>query len=344
MEFLKFNMQKKNVLSAFICWTGLLLLIRNRPSNPNHLIILAYHRVMPEVENFPFDSKLISATPSQFEWQVKYIKSHYNLISFDDLVKLRESGEPLPERSIIITFDDGFDDNYLYAFPILKKHDAKASFFISTDYIGSDKIFWFDWVAFLCNKLQKDIVLEVRPNGDSVELSRTQHKTEMVQSCLSFLKRISDEDRKEVIKQLESAVKKGAVKSEFSRAMSWEMVKYMHDSAFAEIGSHAKSHAILSQLNDEELSIEVDESRGIICNQLSSKCSTLSYPVGGATAYNDNVVEAVKKAGYDYAVTYMPGLNIVGETSDYLLKRLHVEKYVKTYRFKAMLEFPKYLW
>ena len=337
-------MQKKNILSAILCWTGFLHLVRKRSTNPNNLIILAYHRVMPEIDDFQFDNKLISATPSQFEWQVKYIKSNYNLISFEHLAFLRRSGQPLPERSIIITFDDGFDDNYLYAYPILEKYNAKATFFISTDYIGSEKIFWFDWVVFLCNKLQEDTVIKVDPSGDSFYLYMEQDKTEMVQSCLSFLKRISDEDRKKAIKQLESSVKITSVESEFSRAMSWEMVKEMHDSELAEIGSHAKSHAILSQLNDEDLSDEVNDSRKIIRKQLSSNCSTLSYPVGGATAYNDNVVEAVKKAGYDYAVTYMPGLNILGETSDYLLKRLHVEKYVKTYRFKAMLEFPKYLW
>lgn len=344
MELLKFNMQKKNILSAFLCWTGLLYLVRKRSTNPNNLIILAYHRVMPEIDDFQFDNKLISATPSQFEWQVKYIKSNYNLISFEHLALLRRSGQPVPERSIIITFDDGFDDNYLYAYPILKKHNAKASFFISTDYIGSEKIFWFDWVVFLCNKLKEDIVIKVDPSGESVHLYMEQDKTEMIQSCLSFLKRINDEDRKKAIKQLELSVPLDVVDSKFSRAMSWDMVKEMHDGELAEIGSHAKSHAILSQLNDEDLNDEVNDSRKIISEKLSSTCSTLSYPVGGATAYNDNVVEAVKKAGYGYAVTYMPGLNILGETSDYLLKRLHVEKYVKPYRFKAMLEFPKYLW
>ena len=344
VDLLKFSFQKKNMLSALLCWTGFLRLKRLSSYDPKKLVILAYHRVMPEMDNYPFDHKLISATPEQFEWQVKYIKENYNLISFEDLIRYKTSNIPLPPRAVIITFDDGFDDNYIYAYPILKKYNAKACFFISTDYIGTNKIFWFDWVAFLCNKAKKNITLTSSRNGGSITLNASDDRAKMVDCCLSFLKCISNADRKQVIKQLETKVETDAVASELSRAMSWEQVRKMHASGLAEIGSHAKSHAILSQLSQEELVDEVCDSREIISKKISASCQILSYPVGGDRAYNETVVNAVKNAGYDYAVTYMPGLNMFGDTSDYLLKRLHAEKYLKPYRFKAMLEFPKHLW
>jgi len=344
VDLLRFSFQKKNVLSAFLCWTGFLKLMRIKNYDSKKLIILAYHRVVPEMENYPFDSKLISATPEQFDWQVKYIKENFNLISFKDLIDYKKSGISLPPRAVIITFDDGFDDNYVYAYPILKKYNAKACFFISTDYIGSNKIFWFDWVAFLCNKLQDDITLTSTESLKSITLKTSDNRVEMIGYCLSFLKLVSDLDRKKLIQQLEMKVEINSVESELSRPMSWEQVRTMHESGVAEIGSHAKSHAILSQIDQQQLIDEVCGSKKIISEKLSTSCSILSYPVGGKMAYNEKVVKAAKDAGYDYAVTYVPGLNVFGETSDYLLKRLHAEKYLKPYRFKAMLEFPKHLW
>jgi peptidoglycan/xylan/chitin deacetylase (PgdA/CDA1 family) len=345
VDLLRFSFQKKNVLSAFLCWTGLIFFLRKRTLQSNNLIILAYHRVIPEYKvDYEFDDDLISATPEQFDWQVRYIKKNYNLISFEDLAGYRESGTSLPQRSIIITFDDGFDDNYLYAYPILKKHNAKACFFISTDYIGSDDFFWFDWATYLCNQLKQDIILKVKNGKDEIRICVDQERKKMIRSFLSSLKEISNEDRKGAINQLESSVDIDNVNSKLSRAMSWEQVRSMHDSGLVEIGSHTKSHPILSQIKNDELYDELCGSKRAIQNRLSiNSCHILSYPVGGVAAYNEVVLKAVKDAGYLYALTYIPGLNIFGETSDYLLKRLHVEKYLKKYRFKAMLELPKYL-
>lgn len=68
-------------------------------------------------------------TPSQFEQDIKYLKDNgYTGVFISDLIEYVEKGTPLPEKPILITFDDGYYNNYLYAYPILKKYDTKAIF------------------------------------------------------------------------------------------------------------------------------------------------------------------------------------------------------------------------
>ncbi len=68
-------------------------------------------------------------TPAQFEEDIKYIKQKgYTGVFISDLINYVEKGTPLPEKPILITFDDGYYNNYLYAYPILKKYNTKAIF------------------------------------------------------------------------------------------------------------------------------------------------------------------------------------------------------------------------
>ena len=91
VDLLRFSFQKKNVLSAFLCWTGLIFFLRKRTLQSNNLIILAYHRVIPEYKvDYEFDDDLISATPEQFDWQVRYIKENYTVNKADKFPNLLE--------------------------------------------------------------------------------------------------------------------------------------------------------------------------------------------------------------------------------------------------------------
>ena len=99
--------------------------------------ILVYHIVRP---SYPTDSKAVRAlaqTPEVFDAQMKYLSvAGYHVIAFSDLERHFADGAPLPPRSVIISFDDGWSDQFTYAFPILKKYHYTATFFVFTNPIG----------------------------------------------------------------------------------------------------------------------------------------------------------------------------------------------------------------
>lgn len=95
------------------------------------LTLLCYHRV----NDLPSDNSIYTVTPAQFDAQIKYIKNRFKVITFSDALKMKMN-EVNPTDAAIITFDDGYKDNFTNAVPILEKHGVKACFFLTTDLIG----------------------------------------------------------------------------------------------------------------------------------------------------------------------------------------------------------------
>lgn len=101
--------------------------------------ILLYHRV-DSTEN---DPHLLCVSTKNFYDQIKYVKEKYRVVGLKDLVEELQSGA-IVQNTVSITFDDGYADNYYNALPILEKLKVPATFFISTDYIGKRKPFFWD--------------------------------------------------------------------------------------------------------------------------------------------------------------------------------------------------------
>jgi len=99
------------------------------PNNTSGIPVLLYHRVGTSIP--------IHVSVDNFELQLDYlVKQGYYFAALDEVVKYVRAEITLPEKTIAITFDDGFQDNYRYAFPILKKRGIKATIFINTDFVG----------------------------------------------------------------------------------------------------------------------------------------------------------------------------------------------------------------
>jgi len=105
--------------------------------------IIVYHRVCPLY--FKKNTVYANVYPEEFDKQMKYISENFEPITMYEFINRRKNNN-LTGKEICITFDDGFKDNYLFAFPILKKYNLKATIFIVTKYIGSDKT--FPWLKF----------------------------------------------------------------------------------------------------------------------------------------------------------------------------------------------------
>ena len=95
--------------------------------------IIMYHHVSPDNTARPD-----TVSPRRFEWQMAYLKAnHFNVLSLSELVQAAREGKPLPRKSVAITFDDGYEDNYTHAFFVLKKYHFPATIFVISDVINT---------------------------------------------------------------------------------------------------------------------------------------------------------------------------------------------------------------
>lgn len=103
--------------------------------------IITYHNISPVK-----DRRLLNnVTPSAFAWQMKYLKKHgYNVIAFDDLIDGTVRGRAFARNAVVIQFDDGYEDNYTNAFPVLKQYHFEAMVFVVSDKLGQKGFLTWD--------------------------------------------------------------------------------------------------------------------------------------------------------------------------------------------------------
>ena len=127
------KLSRKSLLSTLLVLPLLLLLVGvvlmySSPGVP----VLNYHQVEQKNGN------PLTLWPDQFEAQMAYLADEgYTTITIDEMMDALENGTPLPEKPVIITFDDGYADNYEYAYPILKKYGFKATIFLIYDFTNT---------------------------------------------------------------------------------------------------------------------------------------------------------------------------------------------------------------
>lgn len=345
MDFYKVghkDIMKKKLLAIATSWLGIGgLFIRLRRLFKKEVIILAYHRILDthDDESYLFDEELISANSDAFLWQINFLKKHYDVISFAELSQRLASNKPLTGRELIITFDDGFSDNYSNAYRLLDSVDIPAVFYISTGYIGADKTFWFNEVVHAI-KVAKKLSFSIADTTYDFESSK-KNKEKAIQLVLNQLKEIPNSERLNAIESLYRELDFRAYAIPASELpMTWENINEMASNNM-EIGSHAVSHPILSRLTDEEMQQEIIDSKNTIETMTKKVCRTIAYPVGGRNAFTEKVQKISETAGYEYGLSYISGNNKANALNKYSLARLHVERYTSNEEFKLMLYLPE---
>jgi len=111
-----------------------------------HVAILGYHSISHTSNSAQFHGEVyehLSVPAHVFERQMSYLKKHgYVFLRFSDLRDIRERKRLLPKRAALIYFDDGYKDNFVNAYPILKRMDIPATIFVVTDCLDKKKILW----------------------------------------------------------------------------------------------------------------------------------------------------------------------------------------------------------
>ncbi len=287
------------------------------------VFILMYHRVCPS--SWPYLN--LSITPELFEKQIAYISKNYNIIDFHNLDQAdflkNQKKEP-----VIITFDDGYRDFYIYAFPILKKYKAPATVFLATGYTGTKNLIWYDKLAsvLLCATKRPNLEPDRAPCEINRQILRffnakeDQHQ-EIINYIVQNLKKIKPGAREKIIKNLENECKpRFSDKIKTRLMLSWDEVRFMSENGIT-FGSHTVSHPVLSGLSYADAKREIMESQKTIEEKIQKPVNLFAYPYGKKEDYSQKTINILKNAGFKYACTTIKGDENLNPDSPFELKR-----------------------
>ncbi len=262
----------------------------------NNICVLLYHRVA----DLPMDVWSLAIRPEVFEAHIRFYKEHYKILRFED------DWSNVREPSLIITFDDGYADNYYNALPILEKYEVPATVFVSTGNLDTDKEFWWDElerIVFFRDISCKEIVF----NDKKVPL--TTHD-ECVRACRLIrlkLKSMLPLERAKCLNELKKALRSSNCNRRCNRTLSFEELRKLSESPYITIGGHTVTHSMLSAQPPDMQMEEIAQSKAKIENIINKSITTFSYPFGGGGDFDKSSLEKVKLAGYEKAATTIGG-------------------------------------
>lgn len=307
------NMRNRVRISIAACfyYSGLVKLARwwTQRSGPC-LIILNYHR----------------ASGGDLRSHLLYLRRHYRILhletALEELYKPHTKGEPGRDRRTLLalTFDDGYRDNYMHAFALVCELQIPMTIFLIPGYIESGNCFWWLEGHRLVGHAQ---VERAEIEGCTYHLAQQEERMRLVQAIYTQARNARSVAGREAFLMLvrEALTVPAIVKTEGAPVLKWDEVHEMEGSGWVSFGAHTMHHPVLAYLADlAELRFEVEECRRMLEQQLGHPVRSFAYPLGKPEHIGDNVLCAVQQAGYDWAVTTLPGRNT--RVSDpYLLRR-----------------------
>jgi peptidoglycan/xylan/chitin deacetylase (PgdA/CDA1 family) len=310
-QFLKNSLQHATALVAPLRWR-----MRSAPK----LLILMYHRVLPSSHPArEIEQAGMYVSPETFAMHLEVLRRYFTLVHLDDWLRDLDQGRAVPKNACAITFDDGWRDNYEFAYPILRQAQAPATIYLVSDLVGTHYSFWPNTLSAILSEGAREH-WEQLPNWlrDLLPPIRKMSKDE-IDAVIVRCKRFSDA-------QMKSAVSHASGSSGERDLMSWEEARDMQASTLIRFGSHTRRHTRLSLVTDPaQLRDEIAHSRTTIRERLGRDAVTFCYPNGDTSA---EAIRAVR-ANYLGAVTTHRGWN-TSKSERFTLKRVGVHEDVSS--------------
>ena len=328
----------KTGISHFLTQTGIPNLLK--PSIENQILILNFHRIYNfnriNLDKYPFDQSLFGISSENFQEIMTWLKMNYEFISEEELLFLRSQERRFKNLRIMITFDDGYRDNFELAFPILSHLKIPATFFIPTLNMSERTLFWWDIIAFLVKQSQKHSIYfqgmsySIRSGSEKIKVAQTliervKNYSPYRRPLISHSQSPAETDPSRYLQNLAdlTGVQLPNRETQSSELMTWENLKEIsaaHDLGMA-IGSHTHTHAILATLSEEEQRSELRVSKSILEDKLGVTIKSLAYPVGGNLHFTPETQKIAQEEGYLLAYSFYSGINKVPLQDPYNLLR-----------------------
>lgn len=269
-----------------------------------NVLFLTYHRVLtPEQLRCSNSSAGMVVTTAAFAKHLSFISRFMNPITLDEFEESVYQDFPLPPRSCVITFDDGWKDNYDNALPLLTQFGLPATIFISTYFISNCDTFWQEKFRATLRALRDLKSIGEFADTQLASLIPPDLSDEAVQKFIDLRKQFSQKDNDNLIKSIRSRLPRAALSKTYDDMLEWNDVLEMRKKGIS-FGSHGCTHTPLVLLTDDDCTTELYNSRIELQVKSGQQIRAIAYPNGD---FDNRVLGLSKKAGYRLGFTTIEG-------------------------------------
>ncbi len=285
----------------------------HRRRNRDRLTVIMFHRVLDRADpRFATSDPEYTLPADLFAASLAFFRAHYHVVALDDVLAARAGERALPERPLLITFDDGWSDNEEYALPALRAAGLPATIFVVSEAVGRAQPFWQEqlitaWRAQRLSRARADALWRELTGGDPPFAMLGPDDLWAIRTLIEHLERLDHDARDRALAPLAAVLDDGVrhmITADQLRALARGRVA---------IGAHGQTHRPLTEV---DAAAEVRAARRALEDQLGgTPVTTLSFPHGKHT---DAVRDAVRAAGVRLQFTSVPELPAAHGTDDVL--------------------------
>ena len=265
------------------------------------VVILMYHRL----NDLPDYAYPIVVKPYNFAQHMEVIRKHYRpmrLLDLTDAIARRS----LPDRGVVITFDDGYIDNFTKALPILEEYRIPATIFVLAGNIDTNKEFWWDELERIILKpAELPAKLEINIQGQSYHwpTASAEERSQARKAVHLLLKPLTFEERELLLNKLAEWAGQSREGRAKHRSMGSEELHQLSKNKLIDIGGHTVTHPQLSAQSYESQYHEVFKGRKRLEEITGKPVESFAYPYGTLEDFNSDSLKIVRSCGFRAACT-----------------------------------------
>ena len=278
----------------------------------NGAIIFSGHRVADDDEG-----DLPGLRPSWLAEHLDYLSRHYHFLPLSKLIDYYERHQLIPPNSVVMTFDDGFRDNFTNLYPILQRYHVPATVFLVTGCVSSGDLPWPQKVGYLFQKTKVDRLCHITTKKIPVTLKSPRDRNTASTTVWKVVERMPRIERERSIAELSELLQ---VEIPRDRMLTWDQVKTMQNGGI-EFGAHTFSHPWMPLLSPEEARWEMEAS----LHDIQHHCGITRPPfVFPANKFTPDRVKMAISIGFRSVVQtrYSMRVNQIGVNDQFSLSRV----------------------
>ena len=289
--------------------------------------VLLYHGV--HADDLPKDGRNSSGkhiSRKRFSDHMQFISENFPLVSMREIAAAHRGDGSLDPDSVAVTFDDGFLNNYTEAWPVIEKYRVPVTIYLATGFIGTRRVIWTDQIeTAILNTPETELRINLDGRTQIYALvdedARIAALSEVKGHCKAMAYDIKDAVVNQICAELGAQFDPSDPLCAF---LDWDQVRQMSQSDWVDFGAHTVDHVSLTKVPYQTMRAQIDRSLDDLQQELNGACPFFSYPEGQADDFDENVISHLKSKGIDHAPTAIDGVNHLGETDSFHIRRIMV--------------------